>query len=134
MTSVDYKTLDDIPHGLRAALATHGALSTIGFDPAYIFFGFTQPLPEHPVDHVWVTVHLRIEPLEFVVDVGSCPKPDDTAALYEALLRFYNCLSEKKRRALRRAHYPDESMGTLIHALAIKGFQLPELIDQQFEN
>jgi hypothetical protein len=129
-----YKNLDEIPRALRIALATHGALSTIGFDPAYIFFGFTRPLPEQPTDHVRVTVHLRIDPLEFVIDVGSTPKPDDTGALYESLLHVYNRLSEVERRALRREHYPDNGMSVLIHALLAKGFQLPELFDQELEN
>lgn len=140
MQTLVYATLDEIPEALRAALAAHGALSWIGFDPAVIFFAFGRPLPSQPADHMRVMVHLRLDqqslqtPPAFIIDTGSFPLPHDIGGVYDALLCFYNQLPELERSTLRQSYYPTESLKHLVYALVMKGIYVPMQHARRVEN
>lgn len=128
--------LAGIPEGLHEALATHGILTVIGFNPADIFVAFSLPRPDQPADHRRITVHLRPpygglpvidqgSPLEFKLEVGCVAQASAHEAHYGNIVRRYNQLPQEARDALCRHYYSETRIKALMRAIERQGIQLP---------
>lgn len=126
-----YKTLDEVPRALSMALATTSALSWIGFDLEDVFTAFGLPHPQNaekcPPDHRWITVHLRTQDKEFVVDCGSMPVAEVDELSWPSACEVWQPLDQEARLAFRMRWLDDLMLALMMSAIQERGIRIPVL-------
>lgn len=126
-----YQKLEEVPRAFLMALAAHAALGWIGFDLAEVFCAIGLPHPQNedkcPPDHRWITVHLKTQQKEFVIDCGSVPVDQVDEESWPACCEVWQPLSQDERLAFRMRWIDDLMLALMMTAIQDRGIVIPEL-------